>query len=195
MLFLSLHLCVLSRFKQTFCDLALPFSLYFNHVFMSSSITIRRASVSDIPRLGELLVQVCNVHAAGRPDIFVAGHRKYSDHELRLLINQFPLSPILVAANENDVCVGYAFCQIQNHEATDNTRDRRTLYLDDLCVDEACRGQHVGKRLYEAVCQLAKEEQCQAVTLNVWACNPSAVGFYESLGLRTLKTTLEQCLD
>ena len=162
---------------------------------MPSLITIRRATASDIPRLGELLVQVCNVHAQGRPDIFVADHRKYSDHELRLLINQFPLSPILVAANESDVCVGYAFCQIQDHEATDNTLARRTLYLDDLCVDEACRGQHVGTRLYEAVCQLAKDEQCQAMTLNVWACNPSAVDFYKRMGLQTLKTTLEQRFD
>lgn len=162
---------------------------------MPHRITVRRATFGDIRRIGELLVQVCNVHAAGRPDIFIAGHRKYSDAELRVLIGQFPMSPILVAVDASDVCVGYAFCQIQEQRATDNMKPRRTLYLDDLCVDEACRGQGVGHLLYEAVCALARQEQCLSVTLNVWACNPSAGRFYERLGLQPLKTTLEQRLD
>lgn len=157
-------------------------------------LNIRFANVRDIPRIGELLVQVCNVHAAGRPDIFIADHRKYNDDELRLLINQFPDSPILVAVNADDKVLGYAFCQIQDTRATDNTYARRMLYLDDLCVDAECRGRHIGRRLYDAVRKLAEERQCHAVTLNVWACNPSAQAFYERLGLQPLKTYLEDKL-
>ena len=155
---------------------------------------IRLATVCDIPRIGELLVQVCNVHAAGRPDIFIAGHRKYSNDELRMLINQFPASPILVAVDAGDRVLGYAFCQIQDAPATDNTHARRTLYLDDLCVDAEFRGRHIGSRLYEAVRKLAEDQSCHAVTLNVWACNPQARAFYERLGLKPLKTYLEDVL-
>ncbi len=158
------------------------------------AVHIRPAAVRDIPRIGELLVQVCNVHAAGRPDIFIADHRKYNNEELRFLINQTETAPILVATNESDEVVGYAFCQIQDHPATDNTRHRPTLYLDDLCVDQNARGQHIGTRLYEAVKTLARERACQCITLNVWACNPSAEAFYQHLGLKPLKTYLEEIL-
>ena len=42
-------------------------------------MTIRRAEEKDIPRLGELLLQVCRVHHQGRPDLFRTGGRKYDD--------------------------------------------------------------------------------------------------------------------
>ena len=31
------------------------------------------------------------------------------------------------------------------------------MYIDDLCVDETLRGQHVGKQLYDYVLAFAKE--------------------------------------
>ena len=69
-----------------------------------------------------------------------------------------------------------------------------TLYLDDLCVDEACRGRHAGRQLYDAVLALAREKGCYNVTLNVWACNAGAMRFYEGCGLQTQKIGLEVVL-
>lgn len=40
---------------------------------------IRRAEERDIPRIHELLAQVAQVHHTGRPDLFRAGGRKYTD--------------------------------------------------------------------------------------------------------------------
>ena len=70
----------------------------------------------------------------------------------------------------------------------------RTLYIDDLCVDEACRGQHIGKALYQYVLSYAKEKGCYNVTLNVWACNESAIKFYEKCGLVPQKIGMEKIL-
>ena len=72
--------------------------------------------------------------------------------------------------------------------------DIKTLYIDDLCVDEGLRGRHVGKSLYEAATQLAKELGCYNLTLNVWSCNPSAMRFYEAQGLVPQKVTMEVIL-
>ena len=44
-------------------------------------MTIRLATEKDVPRLGDLLCQVCLVHHNGRPDLFNVG-RKYTDEEL-----------------------------------------------------------------------------------------------------------------
>ena len=154
---------------------------------------IRIAEERDIPRLGDLLLQVCRVHHEGRPDLFRAGGRKYDDEELRGLLRD-PERPILVALDEKKTVQGYAFCVLQRHEGEGSFNDMTTLYLDDLCVDEASRGQHIGKALYEAVLDMARKRGCYNVTLNVWSCNASAMRFYESCGLKPQKVGMEVIL-
>ena len=156
-------------------------------------MNIRRAQERDIPRLGELLLQVCRVHHQGRPDLFREVGRKYTDAELQSLL-QDDERPILVAVDEADRVLGYAFCILQVHRGDGAFCDLSTLYLDDLCVDESCRGQRIGNLLYEGVVSLARELGCYNVTLNVWACNGSALRFYERCGLKPLKIGREQIL-
>lgn len=154
---------------------------------------VRQAEEKDIPRLGDLLLQVCNVHYQGRPDLFRAGGRKYNDEELRELLKD-PERPILVAVNESEWVAGYAFCIYQRHKNEGAFQDITTLYLDDLCVDESSRGQHVGSILYHAVVDLARRTGCFNVTLNVWTCNEGAMKFYEKMGLKPQKIGMELIL-
>ena len=72
--------------------------------------------------------------------------------------------------------------------------DIKTLYIDDLCVDEHLRGQHIGKQIYQAVIDFAKENGCYNVTLNVWSLNESAMKFYEACGLKPQKVGMETIL-
>lgn len=156
-------------------------------------MNIRRAGERDIPRLGALLLQVCRVHHEGRPDLFRAGGRKYTDRDLSELLSN-PSRPTLVAEDESGTVQGYAFCAVQPHEGEPAMEDFTTLYLDDLCVDENCRGQHVGGALYRAVLDLARSLGCYNVTLNVWSCNPDAMAFYEKCGLKVQKIGMEVIL-
>lgn len=153
---------------------------------------IRFATEKDIPRLGDLLCQVDLVHHKGRPDIFKVG-RKYSDAELAELLKD-KTRPILVSVDDTDTVQGYCFCIYQQHVGDSVLTDIKTLYIDDLCVDEAIRGKGIGRSLYEAAVTLAKETGCYNVTLNVWSCNPTAQRFYESLGMKPLKIGMEQVL-
>ncbi len=153
---------------------------------------IRFATEKDIPRLGDLLCQVDLVHHKGRPDIFKVG-RKYSDAELAELLKD-KTRPILVSVDDTDTVQGYCFCIYQQHVGDSVLTDITTLYIDDLCVDEAIRGKGIGRSLYEAAVTLAKETGCYNVTLNVWSCNPTAQRFYESLGMKPLKIGMEQVL-
>ena len=153
---------------------------------------IRMAIEKDIPRLGDLLRQVALVHHNGRPDIFNAG-RKYSDAELVELLKD-PTRPILVAVDAADTAMGYCFGIYQHHPNDGVLTDIKTLYIDDLCVDESCRGQGLGRALYAAALAMARENGCYNVTLNVWSCNASALRFYESLGMQQQKIGMEQVL-
>lgn len=154
-------------------------------------IKIRKAEPRDIPRIMDLLSQVLEVHAKGRPDLFSSGTTKYSSEELKEIIAD-PERPIFVGTRD-DIVQGYAFCIFQRHNER-NTPNFTTLYIDDLCVDENARGMHIGRALYEYVLGFAKENGCYNVTLNVWACNESAMKFYEKCGLSVQKIGMEKIL-
>lgn len=154
---------------------------------------IRRVQEKDMKDLDRLLFQVNMVHHKGRPDLFKAGQRKYTDDQL-LEIIQDDKRPVFVAENEEGNVVGYAFCIFQQRLNDNILTDIKSLYIDDLCVDEACRGQHVGSALYEYVKDFAREQGCYNLTLNVWALNEGARRFYEKCGLRPQKIGMETIL-
>lgn len=152
---------------------------------------IRRAEERDIPKMLDLLLQVNNVHNQGRPDLFKRDCRKYTASELLCMIKD-DSKPIFVA--DVDGVVGYAFCVVSEFKNDNNMADFKTLYIDDLCVDEAKRGTNIGKSLYEYVIDYAEKIGCYNVTLNVWECNKAAQGFYRAMGLVPQKTTMEKIL-
>lgn len=154
-------------------------------------MNIRRADKRDMEKIKDLLNQVLTVHHNGRPDLFKENCRKYTDSELEELIKD-DARPIFVA--DEDGVLGYAFCVIKETKNNNILTDIKTLYIDDLCVDENIRGKHVGTALYNYVIECAKEIGCYNVTLNVWSCNESAQQFYEGQGLKPQKTTLETIL-
>lgn len=98
---------------------------------------IRKAANKDITAILNLLQQVNLIHHNGRPDLFNVG-TKYTKEQLENIICDND-RPILVA-DDNGVIKGYAFCIYQTHENETILTDIKTLYLDDLCVDEKYRG-------------------------------------------------------
>ena len=153
---------------------------------------IRRAKAKDIPKISDLLAQVCLVHHNGRPDIFHVG-KKYSEQELEQMLHD-EMRPILVCVDESDSVMGYCFCIYQQHQNNSVLTDIKTLYIDDLCVDETLRGKRIGRELYEAAVQLARDTGCYNLTLNVWSCNTAALRFYEKCGLVPQKIGMELVL-
>ena len=71
----------------------------------------------------------------------------------------------------------------------------KTLYIDDLCVDENCRGSGVGKRIFEFVKDYAKKSGCYNLTLNVWECNPGARAFMKNADFPCLKREWSKFCD
>lgn len=156
-------------------------------------MNIRKAEEKDIPRIIELLGQVLQIHADIRPDIFIPGTTKYTVCELTELLKN-EAKPIYVAVNYEDVCLGYAFCQLKEPPFSNNMVQFKSFFIDDLCIDKRTRGQHIGESLFEYVKQEAKKLGCYEVTLNVWIGNTSAERFYEKIGMKTKERQLEYIL-
>ncbi len=154
---------------------------------------IRRAETKDTAKILDLLDQVLNIHHSGRPDLFKGNTRKYTPRQLDEILKD-EKRPIFVAEDSGGNVQGYAFCVIIQHINDNILTDIKSLYIDDLCVDQNQRESGTGKALYEYVLNYAKSINCYNVTLNVWACNTSAIKFYEKMGLKPQKIGMETIL-
>lgn len=154
---------------------------------------IRRAKETDIPRMITLLNQVLEIHAKIRPDIFVSGKTKYTVEQLEDILKD-ETRPVYIFADDNGECMGYCFCQIKDIPKADFMAPIKILFIDDLCVDESKRGEHIGKKLFDYVKEEAKRLGCYEVTLNVWEGNDSAIAFYNSLGMKVKEYQMELIL-
>lgn len=149
---------------------------------------VRTATTKDIKRIIELLHQVNMVHHVIRPDLFKPYTTKYNEQELEQMLHD-DSNPIFVF--DDGEVEGYAFCQITEVRDHQLLEDIKTLYIDDICVDERARGKHVGTALYEHVYNYAKAIACNNITLNVWEGNTPALNFYQRMGMKVQKTTME----
>ena len=154
---------------------------------------LRFAQKTDIPAIIALLRQVGQIHYEIRPDIFRSGAQKYDESALEVLLADSS-RPIFIAEEDGQV-LGYCFCILEEVRNDPVLTDSRTLYIDDLCVDANCRGQHVGRQLYDHACAYARLQKCQSVTLNVWCGNDSAMAFYQKRGMTPRKIYMETRLE
>lgn len=149
---------------------------------------IRKASNKDIHWIIELLHQVNMVHHVIRPDLFKPHTTKYNEQELEAMFKDNS-KPVFVY--DDGEVLGYAFCQLTEVKDHLLLEDNKSLYIDDICVDEKARGKHVGKALYEYVRDYARSIGCHNITLNVWEGNNPAISFYKNMGMQVQKTTME----
>lgn len=155
-------------------------------------MTIRKARMSDIPVLNELLQDILQVHHQVRPDIFRSSGQKFSEEELSALLDN-PTKPVFVYEVDGKV-VGHLFCELATATG-DVLEPAKTLFIDDLCVASTARSQKIGEQLYDFALSYAKEQGCHNLTLDVWADNAGAVRFYERLGMKPQKFRMEQVID
>lgn len=151
-----------------------------------------RANRTHIPGMLRLLQQVGQVHHLGRPDLFRSGALKYDAVQLEQLL-QDENSPVFVAQQDGQV-LGYGFCQLKAHSGPVFT-EYLELYIDDICVEESCRGQHIGTAVYRHICDYAKARKCHNITLNVWSFNEGALRFYEACGMKPQRIFMENLLE
>ncbi|MCK3882010.1 GNAT family N-acetyltransferase [Streptococcus suis] len=153
---------------------------------------IRLANQADVPVLIDLLQEILQVHYQARPDIFRSEGQKFSEEDLKVLLDN-PAKPIFVYEVDGQV-VGHLFCEITTATG-DVLEPVKTLFIDDLCVSSSVRGQKIGEQLYKFALSYAKEQGCHNLTLDVWADNSGAIRFYERLGLKPQKFRMEQLID
>lgn len=154
---------------------------------------IRFAQAKDVSGILALLRQAGRIHHQERPDLFRANAQKYGASQVLNMLNDSD-TPIFVAV-ENDKVLGYGFCSIKKYQYDPIYTDHSTLFVDDLCVDENHRRQHIGSSLYWEIHRYAKARRCSGITLNTWCCNDGACKFFESLNMRPQTVRMEAKIE
>ena len=131
------------------------------------NINIRKANERDFPFIFALMKEF---------SIFQKTPEKLKI-TLEQLIAEKDIFQFLVAETDDNEVIGFASFFFTYYSWTG-----KGLYLDDLYVTEGFRNQSIGKKLLDAVIDIAKEERCKKVRWLVSGWNTNAIEFYKKMG-------------
>ena len=150
---------------------------------------IRNMVLNDYNEVDRLMAQVHQLHVNGRPDLYIDVEHIYSFDQFKEMVENEDMITIL--AEENDKVIG--ICMVSMRARTCMVK-RRTAYMEDLCVDEACRGKGIGKKLFSYAKDQAVKMGAERLDLMVWDFNENARKFYESMGMKPQRYIYETML-
>lgn len=136
-------------------------------------INIRKATDKDFPAIFGLITELAE---------YEESLDKVSN-SLELMYEQKDYFNCYVAETEEKEIIGMALYYFSYY-----TWVGKTLYLDDLYVKEAYRGNGLGTRLMDKMFEVAKAEKCKRFRLQVLNWNESAIKLYEKSGFTVDKT-------
>ena len=156
-------------------------------------ISIRNANKSDYNSLLPLFRQVHELHVFERPDLYKENSTPVGQEFFESQIDNVK-QHIFVATIGIEI-VG--FVVMKEEEVIENSfvNARKILYINSLCVDETHRKMGIGKRLLQHVFDFGKSLKVNSVELGVSEKNPSAIQFYESIGMTTKSRKMEIILN
>ena len=153
---------------------------------------IRRIKEDDYNLLKGLVSQVHELHCTNRPDIYLDGNPLPKEYFENILKNE---NNINLVYEENNIIKGLLLAEKKENNKISIARERKIYFINDIVIDKKYRRQGIGKKLYNYLLELSKKEGLDAVELNVWAFNKSAIKFYSSLGMSVKNMKLEKILS
>ena len=138
---------------------------------------LQSARDSDREAVNAMALQVHAMHVSWRPDIYEMVEELYPLERFEEAVKERQL----YVAKVGGVAVGYVLLKLRNYDWPGMVR-RKVMLVDEICVEEAYRGQGIGKAMMEDVHALAKAFGCSDLQLGVYPQNDGAVAFYQKCG-------------
>lgn len=144
---------------------------------------IELAKITDWNDIQRISVQIHDLHAAWRPDIYFHCDKPYPKEDF---LEDLKEELVYVARNQEQV-LGYAVISILE-KGGPGTVETTQLRIDSICVDEAVRGRGIGKAIISELSELAAQMGCSGLILGVHPENQDAMEFYRAcgFGIRTI---------
>ncbi len=144
-------------------------------------MNIRKMQVEDYEQVKQIQNEVNNLHIKGNPDNFVETDNPFA-YEYFLSLIQDESCHNFVCEDDGKI-VGVLLASEKPISSVPFIRKRKIMDLNSICVKEGFQRRGVGKSLLSFLEKVAKKQKFDAIILNVWAFNKSAIKFYESQGM------------
>ena len=151
---------------------------------------IRFANREDYEEVERIAEQVQKMHVEWRPDIYTFEKKIFPDEIFEQIIE----NKMLIVATDEEKVVGFLMYVI-NKVNFDNQVERTLYNVNAVAVDEECRGQGIGHKLFDYLKDIAKENNMDAIELQVNAENKAAKAMYEKYGFTDKSINMEFKLE
>lgn len=141
---------------------------------------------SDWEDVHRLSVQIHDLHACWRPDIYYHSDEPYPREAFLKGIED----KLVFVAKHHDTVIGYVVLSFIS-KGGPGTVEKKVMRLDSICVDEVCRGRGIGKAIMADVCALCRAFGCEELVLGVHPENETAIAFYQKCGFSIRTINLE----
>ena len=147
-------------------------------------LVIRQAVANDVPQIGQLIRELA---------LYEREPGKAVATDADLLRDGFGANPryFCLMAEWSGEPAGFALY----FHSYSTWQGQWGLYLEDLFVRPAVRGQGVGKALLVELARIARRDGCGRFQWQVLDWNAPAIAFYEKLGARPLREWMTMRLE
>ena len=150
---------------------------------------IRKMKKSDFEAVNKIFVQVHDIHADNRPDIFVHKDPAISlETFLERLHDRTMIK--LVSINDKKRITGFTFADIKVKKGL-LSKKRKIMAIHEIGVDSSNRSTGFGTELILELKRIAKEKKCDEVLLSVFSFNERAIAFYKKNGFEVQSLKME----
>ena len=152
---------------------------------------IRKLEAKDYSNLQKIFSELYQIHYKNRPDVFTPNHPITQEYFNEILTSN--CKHCYVYEEKGNLLGAILFKEI--HSENYASLNKRTYFaIYDIAVISTHRRQGIGTKLYNFVLELAKQNNVNAVQVDVWAFNIDAIKFYEKLNMKIKKYTYETIL-
>lgn len=147
---------------------------------------IRLCKENDRTEVNRLLYQSTAIHSAGVPDFFIPLEESINEKIYAEILSADDQVLFCAESDDGTLC---GVCHLSFHNRS-GWVDMKNVHVENIVVDEVCRGQGIGHALMAEAERIAKEWGAVQLNLMCWHFNDGARRLYESLGMTEQRSIL-----
>ena len=157
------------------------------------NIKIRLATEDDFEPVSRIFAEENQYHAELVPDIVQVADPIMTPEWFQEVLSN-PVKKLFLAAINTEV-VGLILVSLRTSGDDPIFKPRRFIYINEIAVAEAYRGQGIGGYLLGNIHQWALDKGIAEIELQVWERNERAIKFYEKSGYKPFKKIMRCVLS
>jgi ribosomal protein S18 acetylase RimI-like enzyme len=153
-------------------------------------VEFRKANLGDFQTLSHFKRSIHSMHVEHAPNFYRDVSDPLSLDEFKAIIGGKDRRSAYVLLDNGELAA-YAFTNVVEIQSNPVIYDQRIFFIEDMFVEQRLRRRGHGRRLMKELQQIAAQNGCGSIALEVWEWNSEAISFYKALGLQTTQLRMK----